>query len=144
MPRNPRPPAKLSEKEVLIESALRKAGRPLSAYDLIELLHSDGISSPPTVYRALKRLTEAGRAHRIESLNAFVCCAHGGHSGSAAFAICGDCGMVTEFHQDEVAELLGAWARQQAFNLLKTTIELRGRCHDCAPTNAEGNARHPK
>lgn len=144
MPRKPHPMAKLSEKEALIEGALRKAARPLSAYDLIELLRADGISSPPTVYRALKRLTDAGRAHRIESLNAFVCCAHAGHSGSAAFAICGDCGMVTEFHQDEVAGLLGEWAREHSFNLLKTTIELRGRCQDCAPVDGERNARRPK
>lgn len=117
--------AKLSEKEALIEAALKKAARPLSAYDLIEVLHADGISSPPTVYRALKRLTDAGLAHRIESLNAFVSCAHAGHGGSAAFAICGDCKSVTEFHQDQVVRLLEQWAHTNAFQVVKTTIEPR-------------------
>jgi Fur family zinc uptake transcriptional regulator len=121
----------LSPKEALIVEALRRAARPLSAYDLIELLHDEGVSSPPTVYRALKRLTELGITHRIESLNAFVCCSHGGHSGTAAFAICTDCGTVSEFHHDAVTTLLGAWAKEQDFSIRKTTIELRGQCHDC-------------
>jgi Fur family zinc uptake transcriptional regulator len=123
--------AKLGKNEQLIGNALRVAGRPLSAYDLIELLHEDGISSPPTVYRALKRLTELGLTHRIESLNAFVACSHGSHSGVAAFAICGDCGTVTEFHEHDVVERLGAWASEHDFTVAKTTIELRGHCHAC-------------
>ena len=132
MARTKRLPTTLSDKERLIREALRAAKRPLSAYDLIELLHNDGVSSPPTVYRALKRLTEAGFAHRIESLNAFVCCSHDVHASSAAFAICDDCGAVTEFHQGAVTERLGDWAQAQAFDVQKTTIELRGRCRDCS------------
>ncbi len=128
----------LSPKEVLIVEALRRAARPLGAYDLIELLHDKGVSSPPTVYRALKRLTELGVTHRIESLNAFVCCSHGGHSGTAAFAICTDCGTVSEFHHDAVSALLGAWAVEKDFSIRKTTIELRGQCHDCLCAAASG------
>jgi len=130
----------LSPKETLIVEALRRAARPLSAYSLIELLHDEGVSSPPTVYRALKRLTELGLAHRIESLNAFVCCAHGGHAGTAAFAICSDCGTVSEFHHSEVAALLGAWAEEQDFSIHKTTIELRGQCHDCVSSSTTGKS----
>jgi Fur family zinc uptake transcriptional regulator len=128
----------LSPKESLIVQALRRAGRPLSAYDLIELLHDEGVSSPPTVYRALKRLTDLGIAHRIESLNAFVCCSHGGHSDTAAFAICTDCGTVSEFHHEVVTTLLSAWAKEQDFVIQKTTIELRGQCHDCVRAEAGG------
>lgn len=124
----------LSPKETLIVEALRRADRPLSAYDLIEQLHDEGVSSPPTVYRALKRLTELGLAHRIESLNAFMSCAHGGHTGTAAFAICSDCGTVSEFHHDAVADLLGKWAEEHDFGIQHTTIELRGQCHDCGHT----------
>jgi Fur family zinc uptake transcriptional regulator len=123
--------AKVGKNEHLVSNALRAAGRPLGAYDLIELLHEDGIVSPTTVYRALKRLTELGLAHRIESLNAFVACSHGSHRGVAAFAICGDCGTVTEFHEHEVVERLGAWAHAHDFTVAKTTIELRGHCHAC-------------
>ena len=53
----------------------------MSAYDLIQVLHSEGMSSPPTMYRALRQLVDAGVAHRIESLNAFVACRHEHHEG---------------------------------------------------------------
>lgn len=132
MPRLSRPANCLSKREALIESTLRKAGRPLSAYDLIELLHSDGVTSPPTVYRALKRLTEAGLAHRVESLNAFVSCSHAGHSEQAAFAICRDCGAVAEFHSHEIVQLVQKWADDNAFRIGKCTIELLGHCRACA------------
>lgn len=118
--------------------ALRRAARPLSAYDLIDLLHDDGISSPPTVYRALKRLTDLGLTHRIESLNAFVSCSHGGHTSTAAFAICNDCKSVSEFHQDALADLLRIWAQERRFQLLNTTIEIKGRCHSCASSAIDG------
>jgi Fur family transcriptional regulator, zinc uptake regulator len=131
MTRNAPNAAKLSANETLIVTALRKAARPLSAYDLIELLRDHGVSSPPTVYRALKRLVAFGVAHRIESMNAFISCAHGGHASSAAFAICGTCGGVHEFHPHEAVNLLTDWAHGQAFAITATTIELRGTCGGC-------------
>jgi Fur family zinc uptake transcriptional regulator len=131
MPRNSRPRQSLTTRELLVEGALRKAGRPLSAYDLIELLHNDGVSSPPTVYRVLKRLTEAGLAHRVESLNAFVSCAHAGHSVQAAFAICRDCGAVSEFHDGDIARHVQRWADDNKFRIGKSTIELLGQCSAC-------------
>ena len=132
MARDPKTPHALSPKETLIVEALRRTARPLGAYDLIELLQEEGVSSPPTVYRALKRLTEAGLAHRIESLNAFVSCSRGGHSGTAAFAICEACGTVAEFHLEAVIARLDDWAGQERFRIDKTTIEIRGRCQRCA------------
>jgi Fur family transcriptional regulator, zinc uptake regulator len=129
--------AQLSAKDTLVMEALRAAARPLSAYDIIDLLHTEGISSPPTVYRALKRLTHAGLAHRIESLNAFVPCAQAAHVSAAAFAICSDCGTVIEFHQPDAIEKLAQWADQHTFQVNRMTIELRGQCDSCAsaPTN---------
>jgi Fur family zinc uptake transcriptional regulator len=50
--------------------------RPLNAYDLMAKLTPLAIASPPTVYRALKRLISDGKVHRIESLNAFIACSH--------------------------------------------------------------------
>ena len=50
----------LNAKEELVLAALRKLGKPTSAYGLIEELKAEGIKAPPTVYRALGRLIEAG------------------------------------------------------------------------------------
>lgn len=123
--------SELSAKEMLVADELARAKRPMSAYDLIQALHSEGMVSPPTMYRALKQLVEAGVAHRIESLNAFVACRHKHHEGRAIFSICGDCGEVTEFHQDDVVTELQAWARARAFEVSSMTIELKGRCASC-------------
>jgi Fur family transcriptional regulator, zinc uptake regulator len=132
MARSTRHGAQLNAKDTLIVETLRAAARPLSAYAIIDLLHAEGISSPPTVYRALKRLTHAGLAHRIESLNAFVSCAQAAHASAAAFAICSDCGTVIEFHQPTTTASLAQWADQNTFQVNTMTIELRGQCDSCA------------
>src|SRR5256885_4073285 len=59
--------------------------------------------SPTQVYRALDKLAEQGVVHRLESLNAYVCCSHpdeGSHDFSA-FAICDSCGQVDEFVDED-------------------------------------------
>lgn len=119
--------------DLLIARALREAERPMSAYDLIEQLRDQGISAPTTVYRALNRLIAKGRVHRLESLNAFVCCAHDCSHDAAIFAICGGCGSVEEFSDEVVAGRLSEWARVTGFALAHITIELRGRCATCDP-----------
>jgi Fur family zinc uptake transcriptional regulator len=135
-----RQPEALNVKEQRIADTLRAAGRPLSAYGLIERLNDQGVISPPTVYRALRRLVREGLVHRPDSLNAFVCCAHGLHRGCAVFAICEACGQVTEFDERDVACRLSDWARSHSFQLSAVTLELRGRCRACAtPTTTVGN-----
>ncbi|MGD9806685.1 MAG: Fur family transcriptional regulator [Hyphomicrobiaceae bacterium] len=123
----------------LIARALREARRPMSAYELIEQLRDDGINAPTTVYRALNRLIDSGQVHRLESLNAFVCCAGDCQHGTAVFAICGRCGAVVEFSDMIVTERLASWARATGFNLDHATIELSGRCQSCVQ-NAPGDS----
>ena len=111
-------------------NALVRSERPLSAYQLLDRLREAGLSSPPTLYRALNRLIADGRAHRLETLHAFVACARGNRCGRAAFAICRQCGRVAEF-TDKGAPALQAWADDQAFKVEKTTVELLGICARC-------------
>ncbi len=118
-------------KDQLIAQTLRDAHRPLSAYDLIELLRDQGVNAPTTVYRALNRLIAAGQVHRIETLNAFVCCTGNCHREAVVFAICETCGTVTEFDDDIIAGRLTNWVEGAKFSLQQTTIELRGRCEAC-------------
>ncbi|MEM8703868.1 MAG: transcriptional repressor, partial [Pseudomonadota bacterium] len=89
--------------------------------------------APLQVYRALEKLVEYGMVHRLESLNAFVACAHTGCSvhGTAAFAICEQCGAVIEFTPDEAIRMLKEWTNSQNFTLARMTIELRGTCAAC-------------
>jgi Fur family zinc uptake transcriptional regulator len=119
----------------LVFDVLAQAGRPISAYEVLDRLRPAGISAPPTVYRALNRLIEEGRAHRLESLNAFVSCAHGDrdapHPRRAAFAICDRCGRVEELSGDEAVAALHHWAAARPFRIRRAVIEMTGCCADC-------------
>lgn len=127
----------LTRNQSLVLGALEHAAGPLSAYTILDRLRNDGFRAPLQVYRALEKLTEYGLVHRLESLNAFVACAHGhddGHPhahGLVAFAICESCGKVDEFSDAGVEARLGGWARAAGFRAAKTTIELRGECAAC-------------
>jgi Fur family zinc uptake transcriptional regulator len=108
---------------------------PLSAYTLLDKLREHGFRAPLQVYRALDKLVEFGMVHRLESLNAFVACAHphdgcSGH-GTVAFMICNKCGHVTEFHDHEIDHRLETITRGRSFKPEKTTIEIRGLCAQC-------------
>jgi Fur family zinc uptake transcriptional regulator len=129
-------PRDLTRNQDLVLKTLNHAEAPLSAYDILDKLRDDGLRAPLQVYRALEKLIDQGLAHRLESLNAFVCCAqahgHAGHSGgTTGFAICSKCGRVDEFADEVVAERLKGWADAQGFAPESTVIELRGLCANC-------------
>lgn len=126
----------LTKNQALVFGALQSAHSPLSAYTLLDKLRDDGFRAPLQVYRALDKLVEFGLVHRLESLNAFVACAHP-HEGCAshgivAFMICDKCGGVTEFHDHNVDHRLANVTAHRHFTPRKTTIEIRGECQACA------------
>jgi Fur family zinc uptake transcriptional regulator len=128
-------PRELTRNQDLVLQTLNAAEAPLSAYDILDRLRAEGLRAPLQVYRALDKLVEGGLAHRLESLNAFVCCAsadrHAGTHGVAAFAICENCGRVDEFADAGLEGRLSAWAEGQGFLPTRTTVELRGLCKGC-------------
>jgi Fur family zinc uptake transcriptional regulator len=127
----------LTRNQELVLGALAHAEAPLSAYDILDRLRDDGLRAPLQVYRALEKLTERGLAHRLESLNAFVCCAdaHCHESGSTAFAICDTCGRVEEFAEPAIEATLTGWSTSAGFTPSRMTIELRGVCRECAASS---------
>lgn len=125
-----------ADQDKIIVEALRGLGRPVSAYELIEEVRGQGVSAPPTVYRALQRLIDDGLAHRLESLNAFVACTHPHHSTKAVFAICESCNAVTEFDSPSAVKALQSWGVEEKFHIRSMTLELRGRCAGCQETTA--------
>jgi len=115
-------------------SVLAATHAPIGAYEMIEKLeNSEGHRPAPiTVYRALDFLLEQGLAHRIESKNAFVACAHdhGGH-GVLMFLICETCGAVGEAVSDSVGEALAGAAAASGFSARAQVIEIAGECAHC-------------
>lgn len=127
----------LTRNQELVLGTLAHAEAPMSAYDILDKLRDEGLRAPLQVYRALEKLTERGLAHRLESLNAFVCCADAQchQSGSIAFAICEKCGHVEEFAERAVEQRLLGWSKAAGFTPSRMTIELRGTCRGCAASS---------
>jgi Fur family zinc uptake transcriptional regulator len=126
----------MTRNQTLVFDVLTKADGPLSAYTILDKLRDHGFRAPLQVYRALEKLLEYGVVHRLESINAFVACAHPEedcHShGIVAFAICEGCGQVLEFHDHELDHHLLGWLSAQKFRPHKATIEVRGHCASCS------------
>jgi Fur family zinc uptake transcriptional regulator len=122
----------LNDTQKRVHRILSSAEGPLSAYEVLDQMRGKGAVTPPTVYRSLDKLIEKGLAHRLESLNAYVACKHPHHHDMAAFAICENCGSVTEFTDAHINERLAHWSDAHAFCPKKVTVEIRGLCEACS------------
>jgi Fur family transcriptional regulator, zinc uptake regulator len=123
----------LTKNQKLVFDTLSRADGPLSAYTILDQLRDNGFRAPLQVYRALDKLLSFGLVHRLESLNAFVACAHPQcHAhGMIAFAICETCGQVDEFSDATIEARLADWTGSHGFKPAKTTVEIRGTCGQC-------------
>ncbi|MFO1135882.1 MAG: Fur family transcriptional regulator [Rhodoblastus sp.] len=118
---------------------LEGAGRPIGAYEMIDILAASAGRRPaPTqVYRALDFLVEQGLVHRLASRNAFLACCHG-HDASepVAFLICDGCGHVDEATSPALAADVAAVAGKRGFAPRAQIIEIAGRCAACQTEDA--------
>jgi Fur family zinc uptake transcriptional regulator len=106
---------------------------PLGAYDLLAALARDGTRpAPPTVYRALDFLKARGLVHRIDSRNAFVACFAPGKAHRNHFLLCDKCGRAAELADDGLDAALEAASRAKGFVVERETVEITGKCADCA------------
>ncbi|MFM1817009.1 MAG: transcriptional repressor [Pseudomonadota bacterium] len=105
---------------------------PVGAYDILgSLKKGEGALEPPTVYRALKFLQEAGLVHRIDSLNAFIGCESPQEGHAAQFLVCRKCQRVTELDDPSISEMLVEKARMLGFATDAQDIEIKGLCATC-------------
>lgn len=107
--------------------------KPMTAYailDQMKLVEPD--LAAPTVYRTLAALTDQGRAHKLESIKAFVPCRCDHEASVPVLAICEDCGSVQEHDGTPLLPQLTTIAEQSAFNATRHIVELHGRCKDCS------------
>ncbi|HMB56180.1 MAG TPA: transcriptional repressor [Arenimonas sp.] len=109
------------------------AGKPIKAYDLLDLMKSASAGSvaPPTVYRALDFLLEQGFIHRLASINAFVSCHHPQVAHSVPFLICDNCQNAIELEDERITNLLDTQARKLGFMPRAQTLEVHGLCANC-------------
>ena len=132
MPAAAKQRSKLSVNQQRVHDTLTAAIQPLTAYEVIDRISTDGTWAPPTVYRALKRLIEQGLVHRLESRNAFVACTcpHKMNE-SVIFIVCEKCDATKELLDGEISARLKQRADEHSFLVARTTLELRGLCERC-------------
>ncbi|HEX4293699.1 MAG TPA: Fur family transcriptional regulator [Rhizomicrobium sp.] len=114
--------------EIVLESH-----KPVGAYDVLGHLARGGKRpAPPTVYRALDFLRAQGFVHRIDSRNAFVACFAPQTAHRSHFLLCRACGRAAEIENPMLDRALEAAAQAQGFAPEHETVEITGKCAECA------------
>ena len=114
-------------------TVLNGSDRPMTAYQILESLQKgEPDIAPPTVYRTLSALTDQGRAHKLESIKAFVPCRCDHAESVPVLTICEDCGLVEEHDGSDLLPRLTALTDQTAFRADRHIVEIHGHCGTCA------------
>jgi len=109
----------------------------VSAYDLLERLQlHEANAKPPTIYRALEFLLENHFIHRIESLNAYLMCAHFGCEHPMQLLICDSCKKVIELSDPVIDDAFAQQAKQSGFQITNKVLEVHGFCAQCQRASA--------
>jgi Fur family zinc uptake transcriptional regulator len=105
---------------------------PIGAYDILAALKKgEGALAPPTVYRALEFLLEAGLIHRIDTLNAFIGCESPEEKHTGQLLVCRSCNRVTELDDPSITRLLAQKALGAGFTSDQQSVEIKGLCAAC-------------
>ena len=123
----------LSKNQKIIFDIIDKSGEPMKAYSILFDVQKKGIKAPLQVYRALDKLVEIGKIHKIESRNAFVACKNSNCeiSKATAFSICENCEKVTELNNPKLSKLITNYKDSSGMNYKKYNLELFGLCSKC-------------
>ena len=123
----------LSKNQKIIFNLIHKSSEPLKAYTILFNVQKKGIKAPPQVYRALDKLVEIGKIHKIESKNAFVACRNSDCeiSKATAFSICESCEVVDEISDVKLSKYLSSFNHKKGMKFKRFNLELFGLCQKC-------------
>ena len=123
----------LSKNQQIIFDLIHKSPEPLKAYSILFNVQKKGIKAPLQVYRALDKLVEIGKIHKIESRNAFIACQNSSCqiSKATAFSICESCEKVTEINNSNLSKYLKGFKDKNGMKYNKYNLEFFGLCKKC-------------
>ena len=123
----------LSKNQKIIFDLIHKSPEPLKAYTILFNVQKKGIKAPPQVYRALDKLVEIGKIHKIESKNAFVACRNSDCeiSKATAFSICESCEVVDEISDVKLSKYLSSFNHKKGMKFKRFNLEFFGLCQKC-------------
>jgi Fur family transcriptional regulator, zinc uptake regulator len=110
-----------------------RAHEPIGAYDILaEIAKDHEKAAPPTVYRALEFLQDAGLVHRVDSLNAFLGCDRPESPHASQFLVCSKCRRTSEIQDAELTRVLSQRAEALGYRLEGSAVEIKALCTECA------------
>ena len=123
----------LSKNQKIILDLIVKSTEPLKAYSILYNVQKKGIKAPLQVYRALDKLVEIGKIHKIESRNAFIACQNSSCqiSKATAFSICESCEKVSEISNSKLSKYLNNFTDEAGMKYNKYNLEFFGLCKKC-------------
>ncbi len=121
----------LTKNQRIVLNLLQDSGEPLKAYFILDSLKKEGLSSPLQVYRALDKLVELGKIHKVESLNSFIICNNSNCASNTAFTICERCGKVKEIKNNNLTEGVNELVRENKLNITRYNLEFYVVCKSC-------------
>ena len=123
----------LSKNQQVVLDIIEKAKEPLKAYSILFNVQKKGIKAPQQIYRALEKLIEIGKIHKVESRNAFVACKNSNCeiSNATAFSICDKCEKVTEINNLNLSRYLTNFEDVTGMKYKKYNLEFFGLCKKC-------------
>ena len=123
----------LSKNQQIIFDIIDKSSEPLKAYAILFNVQKKGIKAPLQVYRALDKLVEIGKIHKVESRNAFIACKSSSCeiSQATAFSICNKCENVSEINNPKLSKYLTNFEDDTGMQYNKYNLEFFGLCKKC-------------
>ena len=123
----------LSKNQKIIFDIIYNSSEPLKAYSILFNVQKKGIKAPLQVYRALDKLVELGKIHKIESRNAFIACQNSSCqiSKATAFSICESCENVSEISNSKLSKYLSNFVDETGMKFSKYNLEFFGLCKKC-------------
>ena len=123
----------LTKNQQIVLDLVEKSNEPLKAYSILFNVQQKGIKAPLQVYRALDKLVEIGKIHKIESRNAFIACQNSSCqiSNATAFSICESCEKVTEISNPSLSKYLSNIKNKDGMKYNKYNLEFFGLCKKC-------------
>ena len=123
----------LSKNQKIVLDHVEKSNQPLKAYSILYNVQKKRLKAPLQVYRALDKLVEIGKIHKIESRNAFVACKNSNCvvSNATAFSISESCEKVTEINNSKLSKYLSNFEDNSGMKYSKYNLEFFGLCKKC-------------
>lgn len=131
---DPRP--NLTRNQKMVYQKLTSLKRAAGAYELLDLLRSDGVNAIPTIYRALNELEYKGLVLHLASTKSFVALDRSQlPEDNKIQLVCEQCHTVVPIAGTGILSAIQKNAEQSGFQTKSKYLEIVGICGTCRAKN---------